>query len=77
MRSNDTKLNFKQIDVLKLNSSKKFDFIVSDAVFEHLKDFKRVISFCNKILNKDGIIYASYGPLWYNYGGDHFLEEIK
>ena len=77
LRSNDTKLNFKQIDVLKLNSSKKFDFIVSDAVFEHLKDFKRVISFCNKILNKDGIIYASYGPLWYNYGGDHFSGRDK
>tara|TARA_E500000178_G_scaffold312174_1_gene328651 strand:+ start:1920 stop:2888 length:969 start_codon:yes stop_codon:yes gene_type:complete len=72
-----TNLEFKQVDILNLNVSKKYDFIVSDAVFEHLKDFKTVITFCKKILKKDGIIYASYGPLWYNYGGDHFSGRDK
>ena len=76
-KSKNIELEFKQIDILKLNSSSKFDFIVSDAVFEHLKDFKKVISFCKKILKKNGIIYASYGPLWYNYGGDHFSGRDK
>ena len=72
-----TNLEFKQVDILNLDVSKKYDFIVSDAVFEHLKDFKKVITFCKKILKKDGIIYASYGPLWYNYGGDHFSGRDK
>jgi 2-polyprenyl-3-methyl-5-hydroxy-6-metoxy-1,4-benzoquinol methylase len=67
-----TDLKFEQNDILNLKPLKKYDFIVSDAVFEHLKEFDKVINFCKKILKKDGIIYASYGPLWFNYGGDHF-----
>ena len=68
----NTKINFLQRDILKLKKSKKFHFIVSDAVFEHLQNFKEVLKKCDSLLYKKGIIYASYGPLWYNLGGDHF-----
>ncbi len=67
-----TKIVFSQTDLLDLDQEKKFDFIVSDAVFEHLKKFEDAINFSKKLLNQDGVIYASYGPLWFNYGGDHF-----
>ena len=67
-----TKIKFSQKNILNLNPKKKFDFIISDAVFEHLKDFDRVIGHCVKLLKDDGVIYASYGPLWFSYGGDHF-----
>ena len=67
-----TKIVFSQIDLLDLDQNKKFDFIISDAVFEHLKRFEDVIDFSKNLLNEDGVIYASYGPLWFNYGGDHF-----
>lgn len=67
-----TKIVFSQKDLLDLDETKKFDFIVSDAVFEHLIRFEDVINFSKKLLNEDGVIYASYGPLWFNYAGDHF-----
>lgn len=68
----NTKIVFVQGDILNLKSSKKFDFIVSDAVFEHLKNFQIIIKKCRSLLVNSGIMYASYGPLWYNLGGDHF-----
>lgn len=68
----NTRIKFSQKNILNINEKKKFDFIISDAVFEHLKDFDKVISHCVKLLKDDGIIYASYGPLWFSYGGDHF-----
>ena len=67
-----TKIVFSQKDLLDLDETKKFDFIVSDAVFEHLIRFEDVINFSKKLLNDDGVIYASYGPLWFNFAGDHF-----
>jgi len=67
-----TKITFIQKDILRIDNSRKFDFIVSDAVFEHLKDFQKIIKKCNYLLKSDGVMYASYGPLWYNLGGDHF-----
>ena len=68
-----TKINFYRSDILNFKTSEKFDFIVSDACFEHCKNFSRVVKICKKLLKKNGIMYASYGgPMWYTYGGDHF-----
>ena len=69
----NTEVEFYKLDIVNFQYKEKFDFIVSDAVFEHCKDFPRVINKCYKLLKKNGILYASYGgPLWYTYGGDHF-----
>jgi SAM-dependent methyltransferase len=68
-----TKVEFYKKDFTQFKYQNKFDFIVSDAVFEHCKDFSQVIKNCYKLLKKDGIMYASYGgPMWLTYGGDHF-----
>jgi|TARA_B110000003_G_scaffold275671_1_gene318990 2-polyprenyl-3-methyl-5-hydroxy-6-metoxy-1,4-benzoquinol methylase len=68
-----TKIEFYNKDFDHFNYKEKFDFIVSDAVYEHCKNFSSVIRKCSKLLKKNGILYASYGgPLWYTYGGDHF-----
>ena len=72
-----TKVELIRKNILDLEPDDKFDFIVSDAVFEHLQDFEKVINFFTKLLNDDGIIYASYGPLWYSHGGDHFSGRDK
>ena len=72
-----TKVDFIQKNILDLEINEKFDFIVSDAVLEHLKDTEKTISHFTKLLKDDGIIYASYGPLWYSYGGDHFSGRDK
>ncbi|MBI5401670.1 class I SAM-dependent methyltransferase [Candidatus Wolfebacteria bacterium] len=48
-----------------------FDFIISDAVLEHVKNLGDFMENSRKFLKKDGIFYASFGPLWYGPGGDH------
>ena len=72
-----TKVKFIHNDILKLKEKNKYDFIISDAVFEHLTNFEEVIKFLNSILKKEGIIYASYGPIWPCFGGDHFSSRGK
>ena len=69
----DTEIEFQRDDFVNFETSEKFDFIVSDAVFEHCTDLNTVVNKCFKYLNDDGIMYASYGgPMWFTYGGDHF-----
>ncbi len=68
-----TKIEFYRKDFNKFNYNEKFDFVVSDAVFEHCKDFLGIIRNISKFLKKGGILYSSYGgPMWLTYGGDHF-----
>lgn len=50
---------------------KSFDVIGSDAVFEHIKNIPEVLSELHRILRPGGILYATFGPLWYGWGGDH------
>ncbi len=69
-----TNLSFYQSDIVNLpkefNSS--FDIIVSNAVFEHCLDLDNVLLACKSLLKPNGVLYSSYGPLWYCFGGDHF-----
>jgi SAM-dependent methyltransferase len=48
------------------------DFIASDAVYEHCRDLPDVMRESFRILKPGGCIYASYGPLYFCAGGDHF-----
>lgn len=48
------------------------DLAVSDAVFEHCVDLGAVMAETRRVLKPGGRVYASYGPLWYGPGGDHF-----
>ena len=48
------------------------DLIASDAVYEHCRDLPGVMRESFRILKPGGCIYASYGPLYYSAGGDHF-----
>ena len=48
------------------------DLIVSDAVYEHCRDLPGVMQESFRILKPGGCIYASYGPLYFCAGGDHF-----
>lgn len=69
-----TKISFYQADIADLEELKLggFDIICSDAVFEHCQDLKLVLKTLYNLLHPQGVIYASYGPLWYCWGGDHF-----
>ena len=48
------------------------DLIASDAVYEHCRDLPGVMRESFRILKPGGCIYASYGPLYFCAGGDHF-----
>jgi SAM-dependent methyltransferase len=58
-------------DVAFLDSN-RVDLIASDAVYEHCRDLPGVMEESFRILKPGGCIYASYGPLYYCAGGDHF-----
>lgn len=70
-------IQFIQQDLNKLNITETFDFVVSDAVFEHLRDFDLSISNVVNVLKTDGILYATFGPLWYCWGGDHIGGKLE
>lgn len=70
-------LQFVQQDLNALNIDTKFDFVVSDAVFEHLRHFDRSIANVSKVLKSGGILYATFGPLWYCWGGDHIGGSLE
>jgi SAM-dependent methyltransferase len=69
-----TQVKFIQSDIAALANMNlgDFDIICSDAVFEHCRDLENVLKNLYSLLSPEGIMYASYGALWYSWGGDHF-----
>jgi SAM-dependent methyltransferase len=69
-----TQVNFIQADIADLPNLGlgQFDLVCSDAVFEHCRDLEGVLKVLYTLLRPQGLVYASYGPLWYCWGGDHF-----
>jgi len=66
-------LHFMQGDLgdLKDIEDGSIDIVGSDAVFEHLRNLPTVLQEFRRILKPGGIVYATFGPLWYSWGGDH------
>lgn len=66
-------INFLRGDINRLAEvyKKYFDFVVTDAVLEHVNDLPYFTQNLKKILKETGIFYASFGPVWYGPGGDH------
>jgi SAM-dependent methyltransferase len=67
-------LTFRQADLAQMDniSGESVDVIGSDAVFEHLRNLPDVLREFYRILRPGGVLYATFGPLWYCWGGDHF-----
>lgn len=65
---------FQQGDLKNLSTfnNEEFDIVGSDAVFEHLQDPAAVCKEWYRILKPGGILYATFGPLWFGWHGDHF-----
>lgn len=66
-------VHFTQADLAHMSDfpDASFDIVSSDAVFEHLKNLPEVLAEFHRILKPGGVLYATFGPLWYGYGGDH------
>lgn len=71
--NNNATLRFEQKDLENLESfpDDSFDLIVSDAVFEHIQNLEKVLIDFKRILKPGGLIYATFGPLWHCWHGDH------
>lgn len=48
------------------------DLCASDAVLEHCTDLAAVLAESRRVLRPGGTLYATYGPIWFAPGGDHF-----
>ena len=51
---------------------RSIDLIASDAVLEHCTDMPAVAREMMRALRPGGYVYATYGPMWFCFGGDHF-----
>ncbi|MDD3773743.1 MAG: class I SAM-dependent methyltransferase [Patescibacteria group bacterium] len=49
----------------------KFDFVISDAVLEHVKNMSYFLKKSHQFLSSNGFFYASFGPIWFGPNGDH------
>ena len=54
-----------------------FDIITTENVFEHVKDLPALIAECKRVLRPGGVLFTTFGPLWYSWSGDHFSGEIE
>lgn len=69
----DTLLEFRQTDLTQLEGipDASIDIVGSDAVFEHVSNLPGVLREFQRVLAPGGVVYATFGPLWYCWGGDH------
>jgi len=58
-------------EILDSDLINSFDFIITDGVWEHVKNLPEFLADSKKFLKNGGIYYASFGPLWWGPGGDH------
>jgi len=66
-------VQFMQVDLARMSDvpDASVDVVGSDAVFEHLRDLPGVLAEFRRVLRPGGGLYATFGPLWYGWGGDH------
>lgn len=62
------------LDDMAFLDDESIDFCASDAVYEHCQNLSNVMSETMRVLKPGGIVYASYGPLWYCATGDHYAR---
>lgn len=70
---------FSRQDLTDLNDFKdhSIDIFGCDAVFEHCQDLSKVLKEIKRVLVPKGIVYATFGPLYYTWGGDHLGKNLR
>ncbi len=71
------KINFVKMDAHKIDSlNKKYNLIYTLSTFEHLADWKKVMSLIPNLLSKNGLFYLVISPLYYSELGHHLRPFI-
>lgn len=73
----DIKFFKSDINSSEIRSMAPFDWIITDAVLEHVNDLNSFLEECRVLMKNDGRFYASFGPIWYGPGGDHIDWGLK
>jgi len=73
----DLDVEFRRIPPNTLDSveGRSFDIVSSENVLEHVQDLPGLMADCSRVLRPDGILFATFGPLWFSWSGDHFSGE--
>ena len=66
-------IEFKEIDLRHYSNRIKFDFIISQASFEHIIDLNEVFNEMKNRLQQNGKIYIGFGDLYNSPLGDHSI----
>jgi len=66
-------ISFAQADMRSLAGlpAEHFDIVGSDAVLEHVNDVPAALNQAYWVLKPGATLYASFGPLWHCFAGDH------
>lgn len=59
------------LESLENIENESLDIVASDAVFEHIRNLNPVLSEFYRVLKPGGVLYATFGPMWFSWGGDH------
>jgi len=71
-------INFKQASVENLGyENNSFDFIFSEAVYEHIDSLDLAVSESYRVLRSGGYLCHGIGPLYFTFGGDHCSGTIS
>jgi SAM-dependent methyltransferase len=71
--SNAVSIEFTNSSVEELKTSKQYDYIICDELFEHLIDFQIALDAMTELLEPNGRICSGWGPLWRSPTGGHQL----
>lgn len=50
-----------------------FDIVASTALLEHVDGVEEALEEMARVVRPDGLVFANFGPLYYTYGGAHYL----
>jgi SAM-dependent methyltransferase len=74
-RAYKTPVTFKQGSIENIPfEDKKFDVIVSDAVLEHVRNLRAMVSETFRVLKPGGYALHMFGPLYFSFGADHCIS---
>lgn len=71
-------VRFEEMDIRRLDfEDASFDLVVSAAVLEHVQEIEELAREMRRVMRPGGIAFAQYGPLFYTFGGAHYLGRYE